>query len=100
MESDCDDDSPECTCPCGCGCQNDPNGGDLPFRTKIGGTVIPTGEVGVCAGCAVGRHEIPPEECVPIDDLIEAHQSILAQLIVVREERKEVDATQGKGNPG
>jgi len=49
MESNCDPNSPECTCWCGCGCQDDPNGCDLPFVN------------GLCASCAVGNHEVPPE---------------------------------------
>jgi hypothetical protein len=77
MESGCQDDSPECWCPCGCGCQNDPQGGDLPFRhTK--GNDLPTGVPGMCLTCAKGQHEVPPGR--NIDDLIAAHESILRYL--------------------
>lgn len=81
MESGCDPDSPECWCPCGCGCQNDPNGISLPFTNKIGGTVVvPPGQIGMCASCARGVHEVIPECVRPMDDVIAAHQSILGSL--------------------
>ena len=81
MESDCNEDAPECICPCGCGCQNGEGGKDLPFTDKIGGTVeLPLGELGFCRSCAEGFHEVPPEEVRSIDTLIAAHESVLAQL--------------------
>jgi len=73
MESGCDSDSPECWCPCGCGCQDDPNGHDLPFDEK-----------GLCASCSLGQHEVPPWSAARIDDLLAAHESIVAQLKVLR----------------
>jgi len=78
METGCHDDAPECRCPCGCGCQNGEGGDDLPFYNKIGGTPIPLDQVGFCASCAQGRHEIPPG--IAISDLMAAHQSCLDQL--------------------
>ena len=78
MESDCNEDSPECYCPCGCGYQNDPNGGSLPFSSGIGKEdIIPRGEVGMCASCTAGVHELPPESVISIDILIAAHESCL-----------------------
>lgn len=82
-ESQCHEDSPECWCPCGCGCQNDPQGGCLPFSA-----------IGLCASCAEGNHEVPPFfgkgltppqiHAANIEELIAAHESILAQLRVLR----------------
>jgi hypothetical protein len=88
MESNCSDDSPECWCPCGCGCQNDPNGQDLPFTDRIGGTrIVPCGELGLCASCAEGNHEIAPAGVQPdIDNLIAAHKSVLAAFLKVKGE--------------
>ena len=86
MESDCSDDSPECACPCACGCQNDINGGDLPFYDKVGGDkTIPVGDVGICAGCRAGNHELSAfATSEDIENMITAHKSVIAYL----EERK------------
>lgn len=81
MESGCDDDSPECWCPCNCGCQNDAHGSSLPFTDKIGGIIIiPIGHIGMCHDCARGVHEVVPEFVRKMDDVIAAHQDILAFL--------------------
>ena len=46
---------------------------------------------GLCASCAKGNHEVPPDGVRPtLDELIAAHESILTQLRQVREERKNV----------
>ena len=88
MEGSCDRDSPECQCPCGCGCQNDPEGMDLPFRDKLNGETIPFYKVGLCASCAEGQHEIAPENCSPVADLISLHESVLSQLRCIQAYRK------------
>ena len=68
-----------------------PNGSDLPFYVSVGSDVkTPYNEIGVCASCRDGRHEIPPERCYPIDNLIAAHESVLKQLKEVRKDRKAI----------
>ena len=80
MESECDINSPECICPCGCGCQNDINGHDLPF-TDGSGNNIPVGDVGMCASCSEGAHEIPPGD---LTAHIAVYESILLQMKYVK----------------
>jgi hypothetical protein len=73
METDCDENSPECSCPCQCGCQNDPKGHCLPFNSR-----------GWCASCVEGKHEIPPSVYQNLDNAIEGYESLLAQLKALR----------------
>lgn len=85
MESDCSPDSPECICPCRCGCQNDINSGDIPFVNKLNGKVIPVGEIGICASCGIGIHEIRPGD---LTDEIDLHMSVLKQLFEEQNKRQ------------
>jgi hypothetical protein len=98
MESNCHSNSPECCCPCNCGCQNDEKGMELPFYTKLKGTPIQVGKLGICASCAAGDHEIPPGDCHRLDNLIELHQSVLAQLQCERAAKAE-ETAEGEDKP-
>ncbi len=66
MESECDINSHQCICPCGCDSEKNN---------------IPVGDVGMCASCSEGAHEIPPGD---LTAHIAVYESILLQMKYVK----------------
>lgn len=67
----------QCWCPCGCGCDsNHYVMSDTPGHEDKPSVV--SDKTGLCICCSTGRsHEVPPQSCQSIEDLIAIHESIL-----------------------